>query len=86
MISTKTGFGSDTDIISQKQDRIGKWKSTIRSSLSHSAARVLLKTANLSFVHDMYVMTDAYGSLRFSASLLLTLVPKFRNRTRFGSN
>jgi len=22
MISTKTGFGSDTDIISQKQDRI----------------------------------------------------------------
>jgi len=23
MISTKTGFGSDTDIIFQKQDRIG---------------------------------------------------------------
>jgi len=23
MVSTKTGFGSDTDIIFQKQDRIG---------------------------------------------------------------
>jgi len=23
MISTKTGFGSDTDIIFQKQDRVG---------------------------------------------------------------
>jgi len=33
MISTKTGFGWDTDIISQKQDRIGQWKSTVRSSL-----------------------------------------------------
>ena len=41
------------------------------------AARVLLKRANLSFVL-MYVMTDAYGSLRFSAifsaSLLFTLL------------
>jgi len=40
-------------------------------------ARVLLKRANLSFVHT-YVMTDAYGSLHFSAifsaSLLLTLL------------
>ena len=43
----------------------------------HIAARVLLKRANLSLVL-MYVMTDAYGSLRFSAifsaSLLLTLL------------
>ena len=41
------------------------------------AARVLLKRANLSFVL-MYVMTDAYGTRRFSAiysaSLLLTLL------------
>ena len=41
------------------------------------AARLLLKRANLSFVL-MYVMTDAYGSLRFSAifsaSLLFTLL------------
>jgi len=41
-------------------------------------ARVLLERANLSFVL-MCVMTDAYGSLHFSAifsaSLLLTLVP-----------
>jgi len=43
----------------------------------HIAARVLLKRANLSFVL-MHVMTDTYGSLRFSAifsaSLLLTLL------------
>jgi len=32
MISTKTGFGSDTDIIFQKQNRIRWWKFTIRSS------------------------------------------------------
>jgi len=31
--STKTGFGSDTDNIFQKQDRTGLQKSTIRSSL-----------------------------------------------------
>ena len=36
------------------------------------AARVL-RCVSLSFVL-IYVMTDAYGSLRFSASLLLTLV------------
>jgi len=33
IISTKTGLGSDTDIIFQKQDRIGYKNSTIRSFL-----------------------------------------------------
>jgi len=29
MVSTKTGFGSDMDIIFQKQDKIGWYKSTM---------------------------------------------------------
>jgi len=34
MVSTKTGFGSDMDIIFQKQDRIGWYKSTMWSSMT----------------------------------------------------
>jgi len=33
MISTKTGFGSDTDITFKQRVKVGLWKSTIRSSL-----------------------------------------------------
>jgi len=55
------------------------WASLRLPRNSHIAAKVLLKKANLSFIlSHMYVMTDAYGSLCFSAifsaSLLLTLL------------
>ena len=43
-----------------------RWTSLRLPRNPRIAARVLLKRANLSFVL-MYVMTDAYGSLRFSA-------------------
>jgi len=50
---------------------------SVRSWRPRIEARVLLKKANLSFVL-MYVMTDAYGSLHFSAnfsaSFLFTLL------------
>jgi len=54
-----------------------RWTSLRLPRNPHIAARVLLKKANRSFVL-IYVMTDAYGSLRFSAifsaSLLFTLL------------
>ena len=57
--------------------RSWRWTSLRLPRNPRIAARVLLEKANLSFVL-MYVMTDAYGSLRFSAifsaSLLFTLL------------
>jgi len=57
--------------------RSWRWTSLRLPRNPRIAARVLLKRANLSFVL-MYVMTDAYGSLHFSAifsaSLLFTLL------------
>ena len=41
MISTKTGFVSDTDIIFQKQDRIGQQKNTTRSSLVYCTSEMI---------------------------------------------
>jgi len=37
MLSTETGFGSEMDIIFQKQDKITWYKYTIRSSLVYMA-------------------------------------------------
>ena len=57
--------------------RSWRWTSLRLPQNPHIAARVLRKRANLSFVF-MYIMTDAYGSLHFSAifsdSLLFTLL------------
>ena len=57
--------------------RSWRWTSLRLPRNPRIAERVLLKRANLSFVL-MYVMTDAYGSLRFSAifsaSFLFTLL------------
>ena len=57
--------------------RSWRWTSLRLPRNPRIAARVLLKRANLSFVL-MYFMTDAYGSLRFSAifsaSLFFTLL------------
>ena len=57
--------------------RSWRWASLRLPRNPRVAARVLLERANLSFVL-MYVMTDAYGSLGFSAifsaSLLFTLL------------
>jgi len=57
--------------------RSWRWTSLCLLRNLHIAARALLKRANLSFVLT-YVMTNAYGSLRFSAifsaSLLFTLL------------
>jgi len=57
--------------------RSWRWTSLCLPRNPRFAAWVLFKRANLSFVL-MYVMTDAYGSLRFSAifsaSLLFTLL------------
>jgi len=58
--------------------RSWRWTSLGLPQNSRVAARVLFKRANMSFVLlIMYVMTDAYGSSRFSAifsaSLLFTL-------------
>jgi len=73
--------------------RSWRWTSLRLPRNPRISARVLLKRANLSFVL-MYVMTDAYGSLRFSAifsaSVLLTLlhsgaIPPVVVKTR-GSN
>jgi len=57
--------------------RSWRWTSLRLPRNPRIAARVFLKRANLNFVL-MYIMTDAYGSLRFSAifsaSLLLPLL------------
>jgi len=67
--------------------RSWRWTSLRLSRNPCIAARVLLKRANLSFVL-MYVVTDAYSSLCFSAlfsvSLLFILVPYFQLLWRQG--